>query len=155
MSEPLLAVKDLNAYYGPAHILQGVSFEMGVEPVAIIGRNGMGKSTLCNAIMGLVPDVKGSVRLEGEELIGRQPYKISNAGIGWCRRDGGSSPPSAPTSISGCSGSSSGGRVVERARLRALPAPRRAEEHRGDAALGRRAADARDRPGAAHATRGS
>ena len=82
MSESLLAVRNLNAYYGPAHILQGVSFEMGVEPVAIIGRNGMGKSTLCNAIMGLVPDVKGSVRLNGEELIGRQPYKIANAGIG-------------------------------------------------------------------------
>jgi branched-chain amino acid transport system ATP-binding protein len=82
MSESLLAVRNLNAYYGPAHILQGVSFEMGVEPVAIIGRNGMGKSTLCNAIMGLVPEVKGSVRLNGEELIGRQPYKISNAGIG-------------------------------------------------------------------------
>ena len=82
MSEALLAVRNLNAYYGPAHILQGVSFEMGVEPVAIIGRNGMGKSTLCNAIMGLVPDTKGSVRLNGEELVGRQPYKISNAGIG-------------------------------------------------------------------------
>jgi branched-chain amino acid transport system ATP-binding protein len=82
MSESLLAVRNLNAYYGPAHILQGVSLEMGVEPVAIIGRNGMGKSTLCNAIMGLVPEVKGSVRLNGEELIGRQPYKISNAGIG-------------------------------------------------------------------------
>ena len=82
MSDALLAVKNLNAYYGPAHILQGVSFEMGIEPVAIIGRNGMGKSTLCNAIMGLVPDVKGSVRLNGEELVGRQSYKISNAGIG-------------------------------------------------------------------------
>ena len=82
MSDALLAVRNLNAYYGPAHILQGVSFEMGIEPVAIIGRNGMGKSTLCNAIMGLVPDVKGSVRLNGEELVGRQPYKISNAGIG-------------------------------------------------------------------------
>jgi branched-chain amino acid transport system ATP-binding protein len=82
MSDALLAVRNLDAYYGPAHILQGVSFEMGVEPVAIIGRNGMGKSTLCNAIMGLVPEVRGSVRLNGEELIGRQPYKISNAGIG-------------------------------------------------------------------------
>ena len=82
MSEALLAVRNLNAYYGPAHILQGVSFEMGVEPVAIIGRNGMGKSTLCNAIMGLVSDVKGSVRLDGQELVGRQSYKISNAGIG-------------------------------------------------------------------------
>src|SRR5688500_19272321 len=69
MSEPLLAVRNLNAYYGPAHILQGVSFEMGVEPVALIGRNGMGKSTLCNAIMGRVPEVMGSVRMYGEALV--------------------------------------------------------------------------------------
>ena len=47
MSEPLLAVEDLNGWYGTAHVLQGVSFSMGAEPVALIGRNGMGKSTLC------------------------------------------------------------------------------------------------------------
>ena len=47
MSEALLAVEGLNAYYGPAHVLQDVSFTMGDEPVSIIGRNGMGKTTLC------------------------------------------------------------------------------------------------------------
>jgi branched-chain amino acid transport system ATP-binding protein len=83
MSEPVLAVKGLNAYYGAAHILQDVEFEVGSEPVAIIGRNGMGKSTLCHTIMGLVDRVDGSVRFQGEELLGKPPYKIANAGIGF------------------------------------------------------------------------
>ena len=43
MSEPLLAIEDVNGWYGTAHVLQGVSFTMGAEPVALIGRNGMGK----------------------------------------------------------------------------------------------------------------
>jgi branched-chain amino acid transport system ATP-binding protein len=81
--EPLLAVRDLNAYYGRARILHDVSFEMGREPVAIIGRNGMGKSTLCLTVMGLMQHSSGSVRLEGEELMGRAPYKIAAAGIGY------------------------------------------------------------------------
>ena len=54
MSEPLLAVEDVHGYYGTAHVLQGVSFTMGAEPVALIGRNGMGKSTLCAAMAGLL-----------------------------------------------------------------------------------------------------
>ena len=54
MSEPLLRVEGLNGYYGTAHVLQDVSFAMGAEPVAMIGRNGMGKSTLCKAIIGLL-----------------------------------------------------------------------------------------------------
>ena len=83
MPEPLLAVEDVNAYYGRARILQDVSFELGREPVAIIGRNGMGKSTLCLTIMGLMQHSSGSVRLEGEELMGRAPYKIAGAGIGY------------------------------------------------------------------------
>jgi branched-chain amino acid transport system ATP-binding protein len=81
--EPLLAVKDVNAYYGRARILHDVSFELGREPVAIIGRNGMGKSTLCLTIMGLMQHASGSVRLEGEELMGRAPYRIAGAGIGY------------------------------------------------------------------------
>ncbi len=59
MSEPLLAVEDLNGYYGTAHVLQGVSFTVGAEPVALIGRNGMGKSTLCKAIAGLRERARG------------------------------------------------------------------------------------------------
>jgi branched-chain amino acid transport system ATP-binding protein len=83
MAEPLLAVRNLEAFYGRARILQGVSFEMGVEPVAVIGRNGMGKTTLCLAIMGLMARAQGSVRFGGEELMGRPPYRIAGAGIGY------------------------------------------------------------------------
>jgi branched-chain amino acid transport system ATP-binding protein len=82
-SEPLLAVTDLNAYYGRSHALQGVSFELGGESAAIVGRNGMGKTTLCAAIMGLLPRTTGSVVFEGLELLGKPSYKIAGAGIGY------------------------------------------------------------------------
>jgi branched-chain amino acid transport system ATP-binding protein len=83
VSELLLEVEDLNGWYGTAHVLQGVSFSMGAEPVALIGRNGMGKSTLCLAITGLLERAEGSVRLDGEELLGRPAYKVAGAGIGY------------------------------------------------------------------------
>src|SRR5829696_3894160 len=88
MSEPLLAVEDLNAWYGSAHIVQGVTFAVGDSPVAVIGRNGMGKTTLCQAIMGLVAAepggrVTGSVRLAGEELVGRSVHRTAGAGISY------------------------------------------------------------------------
>jgi branched-chain amino acid transport system ATP-binding protein len=84
MSEPLLAIEDLNAYYGPAHVLQGVSFEMGDKPIAIVGRNGMGKTTLCAAIMGIKPPrATGSIRLRGAELLGRASYRIARLGVGY------------------------------------------------------------------------
>jgi branched-chain amino acid transport system ATP-binding protein len=83
MADPLLVVEDVHGYYGIAHVLEGVSFSMEAEPVALIGRNGMGKSTLCAALVGLLGRATGSVRLEGKELLGKQPYKISNAGIGF------------------------------------------------------------------------
>ena len=81
---PLLAVKDLNGYYGRAHVLQGVSFEMGHEPVSLIGRNGMGKTTLCRALAGIQPPtVSGSIRVCGAELAGKPSYRICQAGIGY------------------------------------------------------------------------
>ena len=79
---PLLEVTDLHGYYGQSHVLQGVTFEVGSEPVAIIGRNGMGKSTLCHALMGLLPSATGSVRFRGEELLGKPAYKVAHAGLG-------------------------------------------------------------------------
>jgi branched-chain amino acid transport system ATP-binding protein len=82
----LLEVEGLDAYYGTAHVLQGVSFKMGAEPVALIGRNGMGKSTLCKAIVGLLGATghsSGSVRLEGDELQNRPSYRIAKAGVGY------------------------------------------------------------------------
>jgi branched-chain amino acid transport system ATP-binding protein len=84
MSEVLLEVNRLNAFYAGAHVLHDVSFSVGSESVAIIGRNGMGKSTLCAAIMGFTPPrASGSVRFEGRELMGRSSYKIARAGLGY------------------------------------------------------------------------
>jgi branched-chain amino acid transport system ATP-binding protein len=84
MSEPMLAVEGLNAFYGPAHVLQDVSFSMDDEPIAIVGRNGMGKTTLCAAIVGMFPPrVTGSIRFAGEELVGKPSYRIARRGIGY------------------------------------------------------------------------
>jgi branched-chain amino acid transport system ATP-binding protein len=80
--QQLLEVAGLDAYYGPAHILQGVNFTVGEQPVSIIGRNGMGKTTMCHAIMGIPPSVAhGSVRFGGLELLGKPSYKIARAGL--------------------------------------------------------------------------
>jgi branched-chain amino acid transport system ATP-binding protein len=81
--QPLLVVADVHGFYGTAHVLEGVNFTMGAEPVALIGRNGMGKSTLCAAIVGLLASATGSVRLDGEEILGRPAYKVASAGIGY------------------------------------------------------------------------
>jgi branched-chain amino acid transport system ATP-binding protein len=84
IAAPLLEVSGLNAYYGRAHALQDVSFQIGDEPLSLIGRNGMGKSTLCNAIMNIrPPTVRGSVRFAGRELVNKPSYKIAGAGIGY------------------------------------------------------------------------
>jgi branched-chain amino acid transport system ATP-binding protein len=84
MSDAILKVEGLNAYYGSAHVLQNVSFELGEQAVAVVGRNGMGKTTLCAAIMGMSPPrVSGSVQFEGQELVGMSSYKIAQLGIGY------------------------------------------------------------------------
>ena len=84
MSEALLVVEGLDAYYGQAHVLQNVTFELGEQAVAIVGRNGMGKTTLCAAIMGITPPrASGSIRFDGRELVGRPSYKIAGLGIGY------------------------------------------------------------------------
>lgn len=79
----MLQVTDLHAYYGKSHILQGVSFQVGEgEIVSLLGRNGVGRSTTCKAIMGEVPPV-GSIRLRGEEIAGRRPHEVAHLGIGY------------------------------------------------------------------------
>ena len=84
MSDALLSVEGLNAYYGSSHAIQDVSFELGEQALAIVGRNGMGKTTLCAAIMGLSPPrASGSIRFDGHELVGRASYKIAALGIGY------------------------------------------------------------------------
>jgi branched-chain amino acid transport system ATP-binding protein len=87
LTEPVLSVKGLDAYYGSAHILHDVDFETGAESVAIVGRNGMGKTTLCASIMGLMPSLKGSargsIRFHGVELVGQPSHRIAGLGIGY------------------------------------------------------------------------
>ncbi len=79
----MLRVEDLHAYYGDSHILQGVTLEVGEgEVVALLGRNGMGKTTTISSIVGLVPPRSGSIRFGDEELVGRAPHAIANLGIG-------------------------------------------------------------------------
>jgi uncharacterized protein (UPF0261 family)/ABC-type branched-subunit amino acid transport system ATPase component len=81
-SAPLLEVRDLDVYYGRAHALQGVSLQLSSGVLGVVGRNGMGKTTLCNAIIGLVP-ATGSVKLAGEEILGLSPNRIADKGIGY------------------------------------------------------------------------
>src|SRR6266852_6684236 len=79
---PVLLVENLDVYYGRAHAVQGVSLALDHGVIAVIGRNGMGKTTLCNAITGLVP-AAGSVRLAGEEILGLPPHLITERGVGY------------------------------------------------------------------------
>jgi branched-chain amino acid transport system ATP-binding protein len=81
---PLLAIEGVNAFYGTAQALEDVSFEIAGGATSMVGRNGMGKTTLCNAIVGVPPArVTGSIRYQGAELVGRPSYKIAKLGIGY------------------------------------------------------------------------
>jgi branched-chain amino acid transport system ATP-binding protein len=79
----MLEVRDLHAYYGKSHILHGVQLSIGKgEIVSLLGRNGVGRSTTIRSIMGLV-DCTGSVRFNGEEMVGRKAYEIAHKGLGY------------------------------------------------------------------------
>ena len=79
---PLLVVENLDVHYGRAHALQQVSLELVRGARAVVGRNGMGKTTLCNAITGLVT-ARGSIRFLGEEILGLAPHVITRKGVGY------------------------------------------------------------------------
>ncbi len=79
---PILVVEELDVYYGRAHAVQGVSLTLERGVIAVVGKNGMGKTTLCHAITGLVP-ASGSVRLAGEEILGLPPNAITERGVGY------------------------------------------------------------------------
>jgi branched-chain amino acid transport system ATP-binding protein len=79
----MLALEDVHAFYGKSHVLHGVSFEAGAsEIVALLGRNGSGRSTTVKAIMGLV-DGAGSVRWKDQEMLGKKAFEVAHAGIGY------------------------------------------------------------------------
>ncbi|MBI2754790.1 MAG: ABC transporter ATP-binding protein [Betaproteobacteria bacterium] len=79
----MLEVRDLHAYYGKSHILHGVHLEVrGGEIVSLLGRNGVGRSTTIRSIMGMV-ECEGSVKFNGEELLGHKTYAIAHKGLGY------------------------------------------------------------------------
>lgn len=79
----MLKIEQLHAFYGKSHVLQGVSLQVGAgEIVALLGRNGSGRSTTAKAIMGLV-DWQGSIRWKGQPLAGRKTYEIAQLGLGY------------------------------------------------------------------------
>ena len=87
---PLLAVENLQAWYGESHILHGVTFDVQQgEVVTLLGRNGAGKTTTLKSLMGMVGKRTGSVRFEGRELIDRPSNAIARAGIAFCPEERG------------------------------------------------------------------
>ena len=80
---PILEVRDLNVFYGQSHALQGVNLTLGSGVLSVVGRNGMGKTTLCKAIMGLEPAASGSISFNGQAISGRNPADIARLGVGY------------------------------------------------------------------------
>jgi branched-chain amino acid transport system ATP-binding protein len=88
MSQPMLSVESLSAWYGAAHILYDLTFEVGRgEVVALMGRNGAGKSTTMKAIMGLIAQRQGKVAFNGADISRLEPYEIARRGLGFTPED--------------------------------------------------------------------
>src|SRR5260370_32238635 len=85
---PMLEVRGLDVYYGRSHALQGVDLTLDTGVLSVIGRNGMGKTTLCKTIMGLVRATSGSVLLRGEHLLSLQPPRVAGFASVMCRNAG-------------------------------------------------------------------
>jgi branched-chain amino acid transport system ATP-binding protein len=134
---PLLEIRGLNAFYGSAQALEDVTFAMGRESIAILGRNGMGKTTLCNAILGISPPrAEGSIVFDGKELVGVASHRIARRGIGYVpqgRRLFPSLTVDQHLRIAARGGSSNGGREWTRERVYEL-FPRLAERKRNGGA---------------------
>jgi len=84
MTERLVAARGLHPYYGASHILRGVDFHVDRgETIGLMGRNGMGKSTLLKSLMGLVKPRAGSVEVKGRDMVGRPSYEVAQRGIAY------------------------------------------------------------------------
>ena len=80
---PALEVRGLNVFYGRSHALQGVDLSLERGVLSVVGRNGMGKTTLCKAIMGMVPVASGAVAVHGASVVGRPPAETARMGVGY------------------------------------------------------------------------
>jgi len=84
MSELLINAQGLNTYYGASHILRGIDFQVARgETIGLMGRNGMGKSTLLKSIMGIVPPQSGTVQIKGQTMNGRPTFEVAQMGIAY------------------------------------------------------------------------
>ena len=84
MIDLLIDAKALHTHYGASHILRGIDFSVGAgETIGLMGRNGMGKSTLLKSLMGLVKPSGGSVSVKGKDMTGRPPYEVAKLGIAY------------------------------------------------------------------------
>ena len=83
MSDDLLRVEGVSAGYGASRVLDEMTFAMGTEAACIVGRNGMGKTTFCNVLMGLVPMSEGQIVFDGKRIDGLAPEKIARHGIAY------------------------------------------------------------------------
>jgi len=84
MSELLINAQGLNTYYGASHILRGIDFSVARgETIGLMGRNGMGKSTLLKSIMGIVPPQSGTVQIKGQTMNGRPTFEVAQLGIAY------------------------------------------------------------------------
>lgn len=84
MAERLIEARGLQTYYGSSHILRGVDFHVDRgETIGLMGRNGMGKSTLLKSLVGLVPPRAGTVQVKGRDTTGRPPYEVAQLGIAY------------------------------------------------------------------------
>ena len=84
MADLLINAKGLQTYYGASHILRGIDFHVDRgETIGLMGRNGMGKSTLLKSLMGIVAPRAGTVEVKGRNLVGRPPYEVAQLGIAY------------------------------------------------------------------------
>jgi len=84
MAESLIEARGLHTYYGASHILHGIDFRIDLgEAVGLMGRNGMGKSTLLKSMLGLVPPRSGTVKVKGEDMTAAAPHRIARAGVAY------------------------------------------------------------------------
>ncbi len=83
-------MRDMNAWYGESHVLHGMSFEVGRgELITLLGRNGSGRSTTLKSVLGLIDRRRGSLMLEGREILGLSPHKVARLGVGYCPEERG------------------------------------------------------------------
>ena len=84
MATPLIEATGLHTYYGASHVLRGIDFRIGPgETIGLMGRNGMGKSTLLKSLMGIVPPRQGTVEIKGRRMNGRPPFEVAQMGIAY------------------------------------------------------------------------